>query len=103
VMRLPAIRHARASQRRLSLTYSTKPLPTPIIPAGISSQRYGIVVAINAPLPSPRTITASGSKQQRDESAAPSHATTPAPSAPSLVGSSYASSAANAPYSNVSR
>jgi len=97
VMRLPAIRHARASQRRLSLTYST------IIPAGISSQRYGIVVAINAPLPSPRTITASGSKQQRDESAAPSHATTPAPSAPSLVGSSYASSAANAPYSNVSR
>src|SRR5262249_4700923 len=39
VVRLPAIRHASASQRRLSRRYKTKPAAIPTIPAGSSSQR----------------------------------------------------------------
>src|SRR5713101_1585479 len=85
VMRLPAIRHASASQRRLSRRYRTKPVTMPMIPAGTSSQRYCIVVAMNAPLPSPRTITARGRRQQSEASAAPTHATKPAVSAASLM------------------
>src|SRR5213592_4169925 len=56
-----------------------------MIPAGISSQRYRIVTAMNAPLPRPRMMTASGSKQQSDDSRAPSHAVTPGPTALALM------------------
>src|SRR5262245_19856880 len=55
------------------------PASTPAIPAGIRSHRYRIVTAMKAPLPSPRAIIASGSRQQSEESAAPTHATRPAP------------------------
>src|SRR5262249_54926201 len=103
VVRLPAIRHASASQRRRSRRYKTKPVMMPMIPAGTRSQRYRIVVAMNAPLPSPSRITVRGRRQQSDASAAPTHATTPAPSVVTLITSSYIASAANAPYSNVSR
>src|SRR5438552_2029213 len=87
VMRLPAIRQASASQRRRSRRYRTKPVTMPMMPAGTSSQRYCIVVAMNAPLPSPSTITARGRRQQSEASAAPPHATKPAVSAASLMAS----------------
>src|SRR5437899_11308495 len=85
VMRLPAIRQASASERRLSRRYRTKPVTIPMIPAGTSSQRYCIVVAMNAPLPSPSTITARGRRQHSEASAAPTHATKPAVTAASLM------------------
>src|SRR5919197_3842734 len=56
-----------------------------MIPAGIRSQRYRIVTAMKAPLPRPRTMTASGRRQQSDDSTAPTHAVTPEPTAPSLM------------------
>src|SRR5215831_19078410 len=57
----------------------------PMIPAGTSSQRYCIVVAMNAPLPSPSTITVRGRRQHSEARAAPTQATTPAVSAASLM------------------
>src|SRR6516162_5881975 len=57
----------------------------PTIPAGTSSQRYCIVVAMNAPLPSPSTITVRGRRQHSEARAAPTQATTPAVSAASLM------------------
>src|SRR5437870_12286354 len=42
---------------------------------------------MNAPLPRPSTIIASGSRQQSEEKAAPSHAAAPAPTDPSLIAS----------------
>src|SRR6266446_7491956 len=50
-----------------------------------------------------RHITARGRRQQREASAAPTHATKLAVSAPTLMASSYGSSAAYDPYSNVRR
>src|SRR5439155_27252716 len=41
---------------------------------------------MNAPLPSPRTMTASGRRQQSDDSRAPAHAAGPAPTEPGLIG-----------------
>src|SRR5262245_57002460 len=55
------------------------------MPAGTSSQRYCIVVAMNAPLPSPSTITVRGSRQQSEARAAPTQATTPAVRVASLM------------------
>jgi hypothetical protein len=57
----------------------------PMIPAGTSNERYCIVVAMNAPVPSPRMITASGKRQHSEASAAPTHATKPAVSAACLM------------------
>src|SRR5262245_27423653 len=86
VIRLLAIRHASASHRRRSRMYRTNPAMMPTIPAGTSSQRYCIVVAMNAPLPSPSTITVRGRRQHSEARAAPTQATTPAASAASLMG-----------------
>src|SRR6266542_6224253 len=41
---------------------------------------------MNAPLPSPRTMTVSGSRQQSDDSRVPAHAARPAPRKPGLIG-----------------
>src|SRR5262249_55481299 len=57
----------------------------PTIPAGTSSQRYCIVVAMNAPLPSPSTITARGRRQHSEAREAPTQATTPAVRVASLM------------------
>src|SRR5262245_36507059 len=57
----------------------------PTMPAGTSSQRYCIVVAMNAPPPSPSTITVSGSGPLTEARTAPTQATTPAVSEASLM------------------
>src|SRR5262249_58956987 len=64
-----------------------KPAMMPMIPAGTNSHRYCIVVAMNAPLPRPSTITVRGRRQHREASPAPIHATTPAVSVANLIAS----------------
>src|SRR3990172_31992 len=87
VILLPAIRQPRASQRFRSRAYRTKPAEIPSTPVGMRIHRYCIVTAMNAPLPSPKTITASGRRQQSDDSPAPTQAARPAPIEPSLIAS----------------
>jgi hypothetical protein len=88
VTRLAAMRQARAWQRRRSRTYSVNPVMTPTMPVGMRNQRYRMVTAMNAPLPRPSRITPSGSRQHREDNAAPTHAVTPAVTGPSLIASS---------------